>query len=58
MTVATLGSIFIVLGIAVIAAAVALPIAYGIRMRAETRPRTARRPLHRAPAPQVERAGA
>jgi hypothetical protein len=34
MTLATLGSILIVLGIAVLAAGVALPVAYAIRMRA------------------------
>jgi hypothetical protein len=57
MTLATLGSIFIVLGIAVLAAGVALPIAYGIRRRAAARP-SPRRALHRAPAAQVERVSA
>jgi uncharacterized membrane protein len=58
MTLATLGSIFIVLGIAVIAAGVALPVAYRFRMRTENRPLTTRRRPHRAPAPQVERVSA
>jgi hypothetical protein len=58
MTLATLGSIFIVLGIAVIAAGVALPIAYGIRMRAAARPDPRTRALHRTPAPRVERVSA
>jgi len=57
MTLATLGSIFIVLGIAALAAGVALPIAYAIRMRAAARP-SPRRTLHRGPAGQVERVSA
>jgi hypothetical protein len=56
MTIATLGSIFIVLGIAALAAGVALPIAYALRMRAATRPSP--RTLNRAPAAQVERLSA
>lgn len=57
MTLATLGSIFIVVGIAVLAAGVALPIAYGIRLRAAARPSHARA-LHRAPAAPIERVSA
>jgi hypothetical protein len=57
MTLATLGSIFIVLGIGVIAAGLALPIAYALRGRAATRP-SPTRALHRAPAPRVERVSA
>jgi hypothetical protein len=57
MTLATLGSIFIVLGIAALAAGLALPIAYSLRMRAAARP-SPRRTLHRAPAAQVERVSA
>ena len=57
MTLATLGSILIVLGIAVLAAGVALPIAYGIRLRAAARPSPGRA-LHRAHAAQVERVSA
>jgi hypothetical protein len=49
MTLATLGSILIVLGIAALAAGVALPVAYAIRMRAAARP-SPKRTLHRAPA--------
>ena len=56
MTLATLGSIFIVLGIFVLAAGVALPIAYGIRQRAAARPSP--RTLNRAPAARVERVSA
>ena len=54
MTSATFGSILIALGIALLAAGVALPIAYGIRMRVAARP-SPRRALHRAPATQVTR---
>jgi hypothetical protein len=56
MTLATLGSIFIVLGIAALAAGVALPIAYARRMRTAARPSP--RTLHRAPSAQVERVSA
>ena len=58
MSLATLGSIFIVLGIAVIAVGVALPIAYRIRMRAAARPSPRTRAPHRTPAPRVERVSA
>jgi hypothetical protein len=55
MTLALLGSIFIILGIAVLALAAALPILYGLRMRAQTaRPSTSA--LGRAT--QVERVSA
>jgi hypothetical protein len=57
MTLATLGSILIVLGIAVAAAGIVLPIAYGLRQRAAARPSPART-LHRAPAARVERVSA
>ena len=57
MTLVTLGSIFIVLGIGVIAAGLALPVAYGLKRRAAARP-SPRRTLHRAPTPQVERVSA
>jgi hypothetical protein len=57
MTIATLGSILIVLGIAVLAAAVALPIVYAFRREPAARP-SPKRALHRAPAPQVERVSA
>jgi hypothetical protein len=57
MTLATLGSIFIVLGIVTLAAAIALPIAYARRQRAATRP-SPKRALHRAPAAQIERVSA
>ena len=56
MTIATLGSIFIVVGIAALAAGVALPIAYAIRMRAAARPGP--RTLHRATTPRIERVSA
>jgi hypothetical protein len=56
MTLVTLGSIFIIIGIAALAAGVALPIAYALRMRAAARPSP--RTLHRAPAAQVERVSA
>ena len=57
MTLATLGSIFIVIGIAALAAGVALPIAYGLKLRAAARPGP-RRTLHRAHATGVERVSA
>jgi hypothetical protein len=56
MTLATLGSILIVLGIAVLAVGLALPVVYGIRQRAAARPSP--KTLHRAPAAQVERVSA
>jgi hypothetical protein len=56
MTIATLGSILIILGIAALAAGVALPIAHALRMRAAPRPSP--RTLHRARAAQVERVSA
>jgi hypothetical protein len=56
MTLATLGSIFIVLGAAALAAGVALPIAYGLRLRAAARPSP--RTLHRAPAARIKRVSA
>src|SRR3954453_21448234 len=56
MSLAILGSIFIVLGLAALAAGIALPIAYGLRLRAAARPSP--RTLHRAPAAQVERVSA
>jgi hypothetical protein len=56
MTLATLGSIFIIIGIAALAAGVALPIAYALRMRAAARPSP--RTPHRAPSAQVERVSA
>jgi hypothetical protein len=56
MTLATLGSIFIIIGIAALAAGVALPITYALRMRAAARPSP--RTLHRAPAAHVERVSA
>src|SRR4051812_37869055 len=56
MTLATLGSIFIIIGIAALAAGVALPIAYALRMRAAARPSP--RTLHRAPSARIERVSA
>jgi len=58
MTIATLGSILIVLGIAVLAAAVALPIVYAFRRREPAARPSPNRALHRAPAPRVERVSA
>ena len=57
MTLATLGSIFIVLGIAVLAAGAALPIAHALRLRGAARPGP-RRSLQRATGAQVERVSA
>jgi ABC-type Fe3+ transport system permease subunit len=57
MTLATVGSIMIVLGVAVIAAAVALPVVYAFRRQPATRP-SPKRTLHRAPAPRAERVSA
>jgi hypothetical protein len=56
MTLATLGSILIILGIAALAAGVALPIAYALRLRTATRPSP--KTLHRAPSTRVERVSA
>jgi hypothetical protein len=56
MNLATLGSIFIVLGIAALAAGLALPIAYGLRLRATARPSP--RTPRRAPAARIERVSA
>jgi hypothetical protein len=52
----TLGTLLIVVGIAALAVGLALPIAYGIRLRAAARPSP--RTLNRAPAAQVERVSA
>jgi hypothetical protein len=49
MTLALLGSIFIVLGVVALAMAVALPISYGFRQRAAARP-SPRGTQDRAPA--------
>jgi hypothetical protein len=57
MTLALLGSIFIVLGVIALAAAVALPIAYGLRLRAAARPSPAGT-QNRAPAAKVPRLSA
>jgi hypothetical protein len=57
MTLATIGSILIVLGIAALAAGAALPIAYAFRLRSAARPGP-RRALHRAAHPHVDRVSA
>ena len=56
MTLATLGSILIFFGIAVLAAGMALPIAHGLRQRAAARPGP--RTPHRAAPAQLERVSA
>ena len=52
----TLATLLIVIGVIALAAGLALPIAYGIRLRAAARPSP--RTLNRAPAAQVKRVSA
>ena len=52
----TLSSLLITVGLIILAAGFALPIAYGLRLRAAAPPSP--KTLHRAGAAQVERAGA
>jgi hypothetical protein len=57
MTLATLGSILILLGLAVVAAGVALPVAHALRLRTAARPGP-RGTLHRTATAQLERVSA